>query len=63
MAAAVEEATTSLPIQSAGSCDVKTSSNKIDPGSCDAQPSGMCIHKWHEKNGLAYVHKIHLFIL
>ena len=44
MAAAVEEATTSLPVQSAGSCDVKTSSNKIDPGSCDAQPSGMCIH-------------------
>ena len=42
MATAVEEP--SLLFQSAGSCDVKTSSNKTDPGSHDAQPSGICIH-------------------
>ena len=39
MATAVEDR--SLPIQSTGSCDV---SNKTDPGSHDAQPSGMYIH-------------------
>ena len=43
MATAVEEPSISLPVQSSGSCDIKTSSNKTDPGSHDAQPLGMCI--------------------